>query len=506
MLILTEECGMQGTVPDFFYDVFSTPANMPFFADPIKHKKKIEELLKRKIRIYEAGKRMPTIHVSLVSTVESKPGIYNPSGIFPLPLKQADVVLNPSALGDRRYETRNYERSKQGALQYEVATTQHRMLADIKGIHYNFLCREIVRETTEGSEVAFEDEFKTFVANNVGVSVEGLSLSHMYNVPSFALNYLKGLNLDIFPSESRATARELQAKAEAILRRRQSSGESLHSAVLQNAMRLLLVAKPDQEAIHAALAAVPDELINAHDSRSGRTLLMNATRQGNKEAFLELLRRKADPSLRTFDGATALTMAASRGHGHIVSILLSIGMDVNTATADGTTPLHEACSSATLRNQATVRLLLAAKANPNAQDDEGYTPLAIATGYAQAPIIPDLLAAGADPVIPIYTGQTPILLALKDSQPEVAEALLASGKELGITMPALQTAITRKYDGIALELAKRMGRSLQKEGALKRAREIGGTPGLVEWLEARRRSSSARRKKSSSGTRRRSKE
>src|SRR3984893_15825682 len=73
--------------------------------------------------------------------------------------------------------------------------------------------------------------------------------------------------------------------------------------------------------------------------------------------------------------------------------LLKEGVDVNTARADGATPLFWAVH---WNDAALVDLLLKARANVNAVDDHGLTPLKLACENADLAIVEKLLAAGAD--------------------------------------------------------------------------------------------------------------
>ncbi len=82
-----------------------------------------------------------------------------------------------------------------------------------------------------------------------------------------------------------------------------------------------------------------------------------------------------------------------------VQILLEKGWRsaVNEKDAQGHTPLHLAVGRGDLE---TVRVLLDAGANPNAQDQDGVTPLTLAKSYAGTGEIADaLVKAGADPKI-----------------------------------------------------------------------------------------------------------
>jgi ankyrin repeat protein len=66
-----------------------------------------------------------------------------------------------------------------------------------------------------------------------------------------------------------------------------------------------------------------------------------------------------------------LHSALAGGHAEIVEVLLAAGADVNAVQADGYTPLHEAAQNG---DTATSKRLVAAGADTTARLDNGLTP------------------------------------------------------------------------------------------------------------------------------------
>src|ERR1043166_3737129 len=89
--------------------------------------------------------------------------------------------------------------------------------------------------------------------------------------------------------------------------------------------------------------------------------------------------------------------------------------DVNAAQVDGMTALHWAAQH---DDVATAKALLAAKANPKAENRYGVTPLAIACINGNAAMINLLLDAGADAMAPFRGGETPLMTAARTGKVE----------------------------------------------------------------------------------------
>jgi len=113
MFVLTEECGTEGTVPPFLYDVFSDERNAALFDDPVTHKTQLEALFKKPITIYRSGAVCPRIGYTLFNysknyDVYDKEQAYDiePSGIYALPVARDDFTVDTTAVGFNRYRQR----------------------------------------------------------------------------------------------------------------------------------------------------------------------------------------------------------------------------------------------------------------------------------------------------------------------------------------------------------------------------------------------------------------
>ncbi|MBO0751333.1 MAG: ankyrin repeat domain-containing protein [Bradyrhizobiaceae bacterium] len=169
-------------------------------------------------------------------------------------------------------------------------------------------------------------------------------------------------------------------------------------------------------------------------SKSGSTPLMFAA-QGSIQSARTLLAAGARPNdVHPDTGQTALIVASTMGNTDIVALLLDNGADPNIKDANTFTALHAAVRdsdygtdhASRVTAAATVKVLLAHGANPNARIDQkkqtvravnevsfqGATPLALAAEVNSLDAIKELVKGGADPKIATEQGTTPLMLAV----------------------------------------------------------------------------------------------
>jgi ankyrin repeat protein len=144
----------------------------------------------------------------------------------------------------------------------------------------------------------------------------------------------------------------------------------------------------------------------------GNTPLMFAVSQNDPEIVRMLLDRGADPRIRNSSGNSPLWaaiivpdaaqrenantnfIAAGDHYAEIVELLLDHGADANLISRDQGAPLHQAARAGGVE---LTRVLLAHGARAEIQgDDRGTTPLMLAAENAHPEIVKLLLAAGAN--------------------------------------------------------------------------------------------------------------
>ena len=137
----------------------------------------------------------------------------------------------------------------------------------------------------------------------------------------------------------------------------------------------------------------------------------------------------SDPSLvdaHSPDGFSPLGLAAFFGRPDVLKLLLNEGADPNAASRNSmkVTPLHSAGANG--RPDVSLNMteaLLRAGANPNVQQQGGWTPLHEAAAQGRSEIVDLLLAHGADPDATNADGKTPAEKAAEGGHGEVEKRL-----------------------------------------------------------------------------------
>ena len=191
--------------------------------------------------------------------------------------------------------------------------------------------------------------------------------------------------------------------------------------------------------------------VNAHHHESGATPLQYAVLTGQAKITRLLLDAGAKLAGDYRDGQSLLHVAAARGYATIIDLLVAAKADVQALDANGNTPLD----SAVLHNQPfAVAALLRNHANASyvhPSDGRGALHEACMRGFAK--LLQPLIEAGADPSARDRFGQTPLDMALAYSNGNVVAALLHSGQTLKesqhIAEETMESATLRGQTGIA---------------------------------------------------------
>lgn len=166
--------------------------------------------------------------------------------------------------------------------------------------------------------------------------------------------------------------------------------------------------------------------------------LYGATVLGYEQKLLPLLASSGIPINQIRDKhaekMTLLHLAVEKGHPHIVTILLERGADPNKEALGKSTPLHCAFfrkreGQEAVKYSQIITVLIVHKANLNAWDCMGYTPLFYAARTGWAEMIPVLIDNGADPNAKSLTNCTPLHEAASYGSTQALIALIEKGAD-----------------------------------------------------------------------------
>ena len=185
----------------------------------------------------------------------------------------------------------------------------------------------------------------------------------------------------------------------------------------------------------------------------------------------------------TFNAASSappLVEAVKNGDATAIRKLIKERANVNAAEVDGTTPLHWAARA---NDVATAELLLGAGATAKASNRYSVTPLSLACMNGNAAMIGLLLKAGAAANMALPGGETPLMTTARTGSLEGVKLLLKHGadvnaKETGRGQTALMWATSEGHTDVV--------RLLLDSGADVKARSAGGfTPFLFAVRDGR---------------------
>src|SRR5262252_4940437 len=180
---------------------------------------------------------------------------------------------------------------------------------------------------------------------------------------------------------------------------------SIRAKILASALSLPLVAG-------AALAA-----------DTGNRSLVNAAKQGDRDAVQALLNGPAKEEVAGAEGAAALIAAAARGDVAMTELLLRAGADPKAANEYSATALYAAASENA--DPAITKKLLAAGADPNAALPSGETPLVLAARLGNVETVRALREGGADPNAHEKNGQqTALMWAIAERHSAITEEMV----------------------------------------------------------------------------------
>jgi ankyrin repeat protein len=163
--------------------------------------------------------------------------------------------------------------------------------------------------------------------------------------------------------------------------------------------------------------------------------LFTAAQSGDAAQLKKLLEAGADHAAADEAGETALMHAARGGHVAAVQVLIAAGADVNAKAPQGWTALAKAAyNGETERGYVEViEVLHQAGASLDERIFFGITPLMLAAGGGDAPVVEWLINNGADVLAANEGGRTARMMANDKFYVDVINLLNEAERQLGVS-------------------------------------------------------------------------
>ena len=170
------------------------------------------------------------------------------------------------------------------------------------------------------------------------------------------------------------------------------------------------------------------------------TPLLFACRNNRKDVAFCLIQHCADVNGGSWTTDTPLTAVIRQGDESFIKLLLAVGVDVNGIVFIDDTPTSPLHLAIHLRQPATVKLLLAGRADAD-QIVEGHTALILASAMGELEIVKILIEYQADVDMTPIAGDPAIVCAAMNRHFDVVRTLAAAGANINLRLPSRTTLL-----------------------------------------------------------------
>uniref|UniRef100_H0XMY8 Ankyrin repeat domain 24 n=1 Tax=Otolemur garnettii TaxID=30611 RepID=H0XMY8_OTOGA len=192
----------------------------------------------------------------------------------------------------------------------------------------------------------------------------------------------------------------------------------------------LLQAVENNDAARVATLISRKGLVPTKLDPEGKSAFHLAAMRGAGNCLEVMLAHGANVMSTDGAGYNALHLAAKYGHPQCLKQLLQASCVVDVVDSSGWTALHHAVAGGCL---SCSEMLCSFKAHLNPRDRSGSTPLIIAAQMCHTDLCRLLLQQGASANDQDLQGRTALMLACEGASPETVEVLLQGGAQPGIT-------------------------------------------------------------------------
>lgn len=203
----------------------------------------------------------------------------------------------------------------------------------------------------------------------------------------------------------------------------QKGARDIVKVLIENGADVSLANNQSMTPLHAASKTGNKEIItiltkagadiNTTD-KEGKTPLIYAVSAGKSEVTRQLLTLGADKTVKDNNNHNALDYATSGGLRDIIA-LLTDETEMNQKDNYGNTPLHQAVAAG--QSEVVIALLNQSKDNINELNDNGESPLILASMNANIHLVELLLEKGADANLKLLDGSSPASLCGRHGEP-----------------------------------------------------------------------------------------